>query len=206
MEVSEKHKDALLEIINIGIGKGANVLNQIVKHHVTLEVPSLEIFDREGLLNSLSKWTEKNYSAVEMAFKSMFSGSGLLIFPTEKASKLVQLFVRDLRKENDMDILNVSALTEIGNIVINSVLSTISEEFVLEFKYSIPEYRNGEITKIIKFGEPMDQGQIVLLCKTSFKVIDLDINGTLILIFSINTFNELLSMIDRYYEKLFQKE
>ena len=206
MKVDEKQKDALLEIINIGIGKGANVLNQIVKHHVTLEVPRLEIFDQESFIKFLDNWTQKQYAAVEMAFSSSFSGSGLLIFPTDKARTLVHLFVRELQQEDDMDILNISALTEIGNIVINSVFSTLSGQFNIEFKYDVPEYRHGDINEIIKLDSPEKQGNIILLCKTSFKVIDLNIDGNLILIFEIQTFNELLSMIDQYYKKLFEKE
>jgi chemotaxis protein CheC len=205
MEVSEKHKDALLEIINIGIGRGANVLNQIVEHHVTLETPSLDIFDEKSLMKFLATWTDKDYAAVEMGFSSTFSGSGLLIFPTEKANKLVKLFVRDLHLNNSSDILNISALTEISNIIINSVFSTLSEQFEIELKYAIPEYRHGLIDDIIKF-EPDEYGKVVLLCKTSFKVIELDISGNLLLVFSIKTFNELLSMIDQYYANLFQKK
>lgn len=205
MKVEEKHRDALLEIINIGIGKGANVLNQIVKHHVTLEVPSLEIFDQQDFLQFLNEWKNEDYAAVEMEFKSTFSGFGLLIFPTEKATTLVHLFVRELQQKDDIEILNISALTEIGNIVINSIFSTLSEQFNIEFKYSIPEYRSGEIHEIIKFSNDQKNGNIILLCKTSFQVIDLDIEGKLILIFEIRTFNELLSMIDQFYLRLFEK-
>ena len=205
MEVSEKHRDALLEIINIGIGRGANVLNQIVEHHVTLETPSLDIFDEKSLMKFLATWTDKDYAAVEMGFSSTFSGSGLLIFPSEKANKLVELFVRDLHINSSSDILNISALTEISNIIINSVFSTLSEQFEVELKYAIPEYRHGMIDDIIKF-EPGEYGKVVLLCKTSFKVIELDISGNLLLVFSIKTFNELLSMIDQYYANLFQKK
>lgn len=205
MKVEEKHKDALLEIINIGIGKGANVLNQIVKHHVTLEVPSLEIFDQKDFVKFLNNWEHEDYAAVEMGFSSAFSGFGLLIFPTEKATTLVHLFVRELQQKDDIEILNISALTEIGNIVINSIFSTLSEQFNIEFKYSIPEYKSGDIQEIIKFGKTQSNGNIVLLCKTSFRVIDLDIVGNLILIFEIQTFNELLSMIDQFYLRLFEK-
>ncbi|WP_159517158.1 hypothetical protein [Sunxiuqinia indica] len=205
MEVSEKHRDALLEIINIGIGRGANVLNQIVEHHVTLETPTLDIFDEKSLMKFLATWTDKDYAAVEMGFSSTFSGSGLLIFPSEKANKLVELFVRDLHINNSSDILNISALTEISNIIINSVFSTLSEQFEIELKYAVPEYRHGVIDDIIKF-EPGEYGKVVLLCKTSFKVIELDISGNLLLVFSIKTFNELLSMIDQYYANLFQKK
>jgi chemotaxis protein CheC len=205
MKVEEKHRDVLLEIINIGIGKGANVLNQIVKHHVTLEVPSLEIFDQASFAKFLQKWEGEKYAAVEMEFSSSFSGSGLLIFPTEKATTLVHLFTQEVKQKDDIEVLNISALTEIGNIIINSVFSTLSEQFSIEFKYSLPEYRHGHIEDIIRFGGDQDRRNIILLCKTSFHVIDLDIQGNLILIFEIQTFNELLAMIDQFYLNLFKK-
>ena len=49
MNLNELQLDYLKEIINIGIGKSANLLNQVVKNKVVLKVPVVQIIKIEEI-------------------------------------------------------------------------------------------------------------------------------------------------------------
>jgi|GEM_PF-3941068 len=49
MNINNEQLDAIKEIFNIGVGKGAQVLSQLLESHIQLEVPDIRIYKYDDL-------------------------------------------------------------------------------------------------------------------------------------------------------------
>ena len=58
MKITEKQMEALREIINIGVGKSASMLNTMLNSHIILQVPTLKVFNISELNDELKKERE----------------------------------------------------------------------------------------------------------------------------------------------------
>ena len=194
MEITSEHLDALQEMINIGMGKAAGVLNEMVNAHVLLQVPELQVFHPGQLACEMQLGGEDSVSAVRLKFDEPFSGSAVLLFSQESAAKLVELLVGDGTDSFDLDTLRIGTLQEIGNIVLNTVLGTLGDLLGEHLHFLPPEYLEENITTI--FSEYDSQKHKILYIKTFFYVEQHNLEGEIIFIFQVNTFNKLLKGLD----------
>ena len=51
MEIEEHHLDAISEFINIGDGKAAQILNDMLETHVVITLPEINIFAFDKILH-----------------------------------------------------------------------------------------------------------------------------------------------------------
>ena len=68
MNLTPYQIDALTELINIGVGKAAGMLNQILEAHVNLQVPAIKIFPYTEIRNVLHEIVSTSLSVVKLAF------------------------------------------------------------------------------------------------------------------------------------------
>ena len=87
-KTSPEMKDALREIINIGVGRAAGTLNELLNHHITLEVPRIDVIALGDLDEKFGLVRATSVSAVRLLFKGPIAGVSSLVFPPESASKL----------------------------------------------------------------------------------------------------------------------
>jgi len=200
LEVKETHTDIIRELANIGIGQGANILNNILESHISLTSPEIKIIDKEEILKfSYSKKTNK-FCSVQMRFTNHISGLATLIFPSCDAAKLVSIFTNEVDSIDtlQMDALKKGVLTEVGNIVINAIIGTISNQLKLSLNYSIPEYCENRLwLDIVKKSEK--DKSIGILSQTQFSIKEHSINGEFIILFSDETYIDFFKLIDEYY-------
>lgn len=192
------HMDALKELINIGVGRGASVLNTMLQSHIQLEVPSVEIISKEELKDYISNIdNDESISAVNMGFSGKFSGNTQLMFSTTSASHLVSTLSDEDVLNDSIDDIRAGTLTEIGNIVLNGVMGSISNILNLTFDYSVPTYFEGSTDDIL--GNVSDDSTpVILLARTQFNVRELNVSGTIILHFEIESMNALIEAIRQY--------
>lgn len=187
--------DALKEIINIGVGRGADVLNSMLGLHVRLNVPDLTILSLDDFNREMRTYGEEHLSCVCLPFKGSSRGVAELVFPCEIASRLISALIQDNCEIADMDCIRAAALTEVGNIVLNAVMGTISNMLEFRLEYSIPDYTQTRVNTLL----PLDtkvQNVSILLAKTRFLVEELEIVGKIILFLEVASLKDLLEAID----------
>jgi len=187
--------DALKEIINIGVGKGADVLNAMLGAHVNLQVPCLKILSPDEFEQEIQKSSKECLSCINLPFEGNFSGVTELVFTLENASRLIAALTKDQPNVTDMDSIRSGTFSEVGNIVLNAVMGTISNLFGLRFVYSVPSYSEGDFNSLLPIHATMPDA-MVLLAHTSFRVDNFEIEGNIILFFEIGSFDKLLEAID----------
>lgn len=193
---SDEQLDALKEIVNIGVGKAASMLNDLISTHIHLQVPLIKVFDVHDLGKEFGDLVNQRLSAVHLMFKGPFSGTSSLVFPPESAVKLVDLLTGLETISEDFNALKIGTLTEVGNILLNGVMGSLSNILGKSIEYTLPTYVEGTITSLL--GAPtVDPNTTVLLVQTRFRVEAHDIVGDIILLFEVGAFDNLLKAIDQ---------
>ena len=190
-----EQKVALTELINIGVGRAAGVLNDMLSARVSLAVPNIEIIRSSQLGENLPQLVGQKLSTVSMNFSGSFSGFSSLIFPPDSAGQLVSRLVGEDAAEGSMDSVTTSTLTEVGNILINGIMGSMGNVLGERLNYTVPSYNLIEVENIMETGG-VEKGSVMLLAETKFDIRDFSIQGHVILVFEIESFSGLLKLID----------
>ena len=182
--------DILQELINIGVGRAAGMLNQLVNTHIQLQVPVLRVLTPAQLADMYASRPNSVFSAVQLSFSGEFAGVSALIFPPESASKLVAVVLGKEAMPED-DAMRCGTLQEVGNIVLNGVMGSIANILKEPLHYSAPDFIEADIVGIIG-----RENGMILVARTQFSMKDHLIEGEVLIIFSLSSFDSLLSAID----------
>lgn len=192
--ISEDLLDALREIINIGIGKAAGTLNELLANHITLEVPQIVIVHPDELDKHIYNQSEETVSLVSLQFNGQFSGISTLLFTPDSASKLVDLLVGEEVPGDDMDAIKTGTLTEVGNILLNAVMGSIGNILDSRLTYAIPTYHEGNLRAILL--PMMQHDSAALEVTTRFKVQSRQITGEFLLLFEVGSFDSFVAALE----------
>jgi chemotaxis protein CheC len=200
MSLSAFQFDTLKELINIGVGKAAGSLNEMVESHVILSVPEMRMISPDMLDTEMGNLDPSTMSAVTLGFMGDFSGSASLIFPLESAANLVSVLTGEEKGSPDLDAVKSATLTEVGNIVLNGVVGSLGNILNHNLDYTIPNYEEKPIKRMNIF-QKTNSERVILLIKTQFSIMDFSIDGEIILIFELNSFNSLMEIMGIQIEK-----
>ena len=195
MIFNDLQMDILTEIINIGIGKSAGQLNKLLHKRVHLYVPTVEIISGTEFLNRMLP-ERGRVSSINMSFQGPVTGIAELVSPTKSVQSMLDLIIDESAITDDLDLLRSSTLNEIGNIILNSLIGTVANQFKIRLNYSVPVYSEGRFYDLSAHLCTPDINMIV--GHTRFSVVDMDIEGTFLLNLEINSSQNLMSMIDQY--------
>jgi chemotaxis protein CheC len=196
MQLLPSQIDSLKEMVNIGVGHAAGVLNAILNSRVQLHVPVVEMMNYEELKAKIQSIGHGDVSSVRLGFKGPFSGNASLVFPAEGAVKLVSVITGTEADSSDMNELRVGTLTEVGNIVLNGVMGAIGNELKLHVFYSLPIYLENPFEMLLSSAQTEFDANVVWV-QTSFTVETESIVGDIILVFEVGSLDLLLEAVNR---------
>lgn len=174
--LSAVEHDALTELVNIGVGRAANSLRELVDEEVCLTVPSLEIISREEAVLIIRQGNSYPLIAVRQGFQGEFSGCALLIFPEPNSLELVRAVTRGELSLDDVLELEQEALAEIGNVILNGCMATIANLLERNLTMSLPEIIRGSGANIFELS-PSGADDGILFIRINFSVKDRKISG-----------------------------
>jgi len=194
MYISPEQLDALQELLNIGVGRAAGSLNQMLEKPIRLHIPFLQLGKMEELSKEVQKMKDTTLSSVQLPFKGTFSGASCLLFPTESAKALVIALTGETEDLDTMDSLRESTLTEIGNIVLNGVMGSLANLLNHQIIYSVPFYQETSIQGLLQ-PTPSDSSEIILWGQTQFTIEEYDLTGDIMLMFGIPDLGLLINAV-----------
>lgn len=175
--------DILREIANIGTGNAATSLAKIVNKPIRMKVPEVDMPEFKNLADTLCG-AETLVAGLLIYISGDINGMILYVTPESAACSLINhLMAKNRKNLSEFDDIDISALTEIGNILTSSYLTALSKLMNFTIKQSIP-YMSidmaGAILSVpaIEFGKV---GDTVLLIKSNFNE-DENLSGYFILI------------------------
>ena len=198
MKLEKELSDTLAELVGLGMGRAAEVLNAMLDSHIALSVPTLRLVDIEELVSLFAQNASASLSAVQMRYAGSMRGTVELIFTSGEAGRLVDCLMGETTVlEEGLDAIRAGTLCEIGNIVINALLGTLANQLGMHLEYTVPAYLEGAPTRL--FAEADLSGQeMVLLAETDFRVESRSIHGKIAIFFSLDSFQVLRDAIETY--------
>jgi chemotaxis protein CheC len=174
--LDELERDALTEVVNIGVSRAAVSLRKMIRQQVLLSVPAVEIVTHRAAAALIGQRESEDLVAVRQDFEGAFSGRALLIFPESRSMELVRAVVGDDVGAEDLPDLEIEALSETGNIILNNCLGTMANMLQRSLKMSLPEVLRGSGDDL--FVGPQSEGEgLVLFLYINFSVRERNIRG-----------------------------
>lgn len=203
MILTEKQKDALTELINIGFARTATSLSQLTGHRILLDVPQVSIHPIEELASKLATFVNGEIATVQQIFTGPVSGNALLLLNYEGAVMLSRLVSPEGCPLSDrLDVTAGEVLTEIGNILLNSCLSVFGNLLEIQISFSVPrlylEALDGLIHSLIIGKEEVRYAMVMY---TSFKMRENSVNGYLVLVLGVVSLEKLLELVDSWADE-----
>jgi chemotaxis protein CheC len=196
MIISEYHQDVLNELTNMGIGDASAILNEMVNCHVELTAPRLIALNKKELASALSKSLGTEISMVEMGFSGVMQGSANLLFSVESGKKLTNILSDDFDEE-DYNTLKSGTLTEVGNIILNSVMASFANAFKCHLEYRIPSFNDLSVNQYVQSPSIESfSGDSIFLTEVNFSAEDVQIEGKVVLIFDMDSITSMLNSFE----------
>lgn len=197
MKLTPKQIDALTELFNIGIGRGASILNTMLNSNIRLQVPFVKVLSPMELKSEMEKFGGNRIAAVDLRFEGKFSGTAQLIFPADTAGALVTTLVGEEPTDLDIDSIRAGTLCEVGNVVLNGVMGTIANLLELQFSFSLPGYVEETADNLFST-DIINSSNVIVFARTRFVIEELDIEGDILLFLEVKALHELLEAIEYY--------
>lgn len=196
MKLAPRHLDALSELMNIGVGRAAGMLNEMLGSPIELVVPTVKVLKISELADELGQTPDDHFAFVRLAFQGPIQGTAALVFPPDSAALLVAALTGEEPGTPDLDSVRAGTLSEVGNIVINGVMGSLGNLLSLPLTYDLPTYLEGSPGHLLA-SRLARTDPAMLLAHTRFAVRDLEIQGTILLVFEVRSFDALLDAVDR---------
>lgn len=202
IDIPELTRDALVELINISIGKSANAMNEMIRQEITLSVPEVELMAFEDAEANLKLDANSNeLTTVGQDFNGPVAGKSFLVLPKHNSLQLVQLILGDDVPAQDIPEYEEETLVEVGNVILNAFLGSLSNELYITITTDIPKFSKSNFSG--KFGDgDLKKHTVIMSIHVDFKIKNEQINGYLMLVINLMILKSLIYLIDKYIERI----
>lgn len=195
-QLSELQADALSEIFNIGVGRAASSLSQIVNDEVLLSAPNLMLVPRELATEKILGSDLRKFSTVSQHFSGVFDAEAVLVFPETNALEIVRAMVGEHLAVEELSEFEQEAMCEVGNIILNACMSALADMLRISFDSTLPMHRYGD-TETLELLEG-DEDQMVLLLQVDLSIRQAQIHGHILFLLSIASMCRLFELLDQH--------
>jgi len=195
---SEQYFDVLRELGNIGAGNATTALAEMLQCKVDMKVPQVKLMEFKEVGEAVGG-EENVVAGVYLLVEGDITGSMMFLLEEAAAHTLVNKLMGGMMEpspDGSFSDMELSALKEIGNIIVGSYLNSLSTLTGMCIYPTPPELAIDMAEAIlsvpaIAFGE---MGDKMLLIQTQFTD-DETLDGYFILIPDIDSYNKILSAI-----------
>ena len=200
-ELDGLERDALTELVNIGVSRAASSLRKMLDRLILLTVPSVELVSRKAAAILLGQQEVESLLAIEQQFDGPFDGRALLVFPNTHGRSLVRAILWDDISEAELQTIEDEAMGEAGNIILNSCLGSMANMLNRTLRISLPKIVRGESPRLFIETE-VKSNDLVLFLYINFTVSERDIRGYLALVMDVTSLGKLKALITEFIERV----
>lgn len=186
--------DVLREVGNIGSGNAATALSTMINKKVDMNVPQIKVLEFKEVLDVLGD-AEEPVVGIYFGLEGDLEGNIMFVLDMESSKNLVNmLFGRTDGGELELNEMDMSALSEVGNILSASYANSLSMMTGLALKVTVPSIcvdMAGAVISVpaIQFGITGDHA---IFIETQFLQDENQIEGDIFLIPEVDSFEKLL--------------
>jgi chemotaxis protein CheC len=198
ISLDDLERDALTEIVNIGVSRAASSLRKMIGDQVLLSVPSIEVVSQRRAARLISEREASELVAIRQDFSGPFSGRALLIFPETNSLELVRAVTGGELTAQEVVDLEHEALAETGNVILNSCLATMANMLKRSLTMTIPEVLRGSGAMLFEVNETGASEGLVLFLYIDFAVRKHDIRGYIAMIMDLPSLAVLKELLEEF--------
>lgn len=189
--------DVLREIGNIGAGHAATALSRLLDRPVDMDIPKVKLLPFEEIAEEVGG-AEQVVIAIYFRVEGDAPSHLFFMFELEPARRLLSelLQVKDLDEDNFSE-MDISALSEIGNILAGSYLSSLADFTQLAMSPTVPQLAIDMAGAVLNYGliQYGEMGDCALFIDTKFLQDVQDIQGTFFLIPDPDSFAKIFAAL-----------
>jgi chemotaxis protein CheC len=200
--LTDLERDALTEVVNIGVSRAASSLRKMIGEEVILSVPAIEIMAPQDAARLIGERETDELVASQQQFEGAFSGRALLIFPKATSLDLVRAIMGGDVPPDEIAEMEQEALAETGNVILNGCLATMANMLKRSLDISLPEVVRGDGARlfILEKGQPSDG--LVLFLYINFSVRNKDIRGYIAMLMDLPSLEALKALIVGFIDRV----
>lgn len=201
MNFSELQIDFIKEMFNTGMGSAAVELGDLVNEEVVLSVPDFQLSPVKDVISRIGIETDQIVNTISVRLTGDIEGDGMLVFPETNSLDLVRTFT-----EGDEEITSESmtgqeqeALTEISGIILNHLITTLSEFLELRINSSMPSCHHDKISRILV--APADGPALIMFVGMSFSVKSLNLSGDILFLQNVESTEAFITHVQKVLDE-----
>ena len=200
--LDELEHDALTELVNIGVSRGAASLRKLVHREIILSVPSIEIITRKSAAALISQRERENLVAVQQQFDGPFAGRAMVIFPESSSLSLVRAILSGGMDEAELLAMTDEALAETGNIVLNGCLGAMANMLQRTLTISLPRLQRGDSHALFDTLSQAGDDAPVLFLYINFSIREREVKGYVAMLMDLPSLERLKQLIAEFIDRV----
>ena len=204
--LSEIQLDALTEVFNVGAGRAALSLSEIVGEEVMLSVPSIEVLKAEDVNSRVLTLKDDKFAIVSQLFSGPFDAEAVLLFTENYALEIVRDMMGSQMSIEDLAEFEQEAMCELGNIILNACLSAMADMLGISLNSSLPTYAMSSpdeiTTRLAEKGVEDGDSSYILVLHIDLVLEKHHTEGHLIFLLSSTSLSKLISHIQQYLNNI----
>ena len=196
-EMNDMKLDIFKEMGSIGGGNAATALSSMLNARVSMALPRAEILEFNDALARLGD-PEIVIAGVLVELTGEIQGIMLFIIPEEFSDEVLFRMLGKTRTALlELDEIESSVLTEIGNIVISSYVTALSSLAGVEVELSVPQLAVNMLGGIMSLPMAMmgQQSDRIMMVTREFNIDDKALNSGMLLLPDVESLNILMKKL-----------
>lgn len=196
-KMNEMKIDVLKEMGSIGGGNAATALSSMLSAKVNMTIPTAEILDFNAALEKLGD-PESVIAAVLVELTGEIQGIMLFIVPQEFSDEVLFRMLGKTRVELlEMDEIDSSVITEVGNIVISSYVTALSSLTNVDVELSVPQFTVNMLGGVMSLPIAMmgQHSDKIMMVTGEFRIDGKALNSGMLLLPDVESLNILMKKL-----------
>ena len=195
IDLSEIELDALAETFNLALGEAAAMFSAMVHEEVALSVPTVELIRRADLASELqASLHSSRLCAIRQDFESnsRFKTNTMLLFPEHSSLEIVRRMLGDSTPIEQLTELEQDTLAEVGNIIMNSCMSSLANLFGIRMTGTLPQVNAEDAHDLLSEDKPQE---VILVARISMTLAAHNLSGFVLFVMDPEAIESLLEQV-----------
>lgn len=201
--LTELQLDALAETFNMSLGEAAAIFSQIVSEEIKLSVPAVELLSQQELTDRMAtahsnRHGHERLCSITQHFttRESFSTDTMLVFSESGSLEIIRRMLGGASHAETITELEQDALAEIGNIIINGCMSTISNLFKKPALGTLPSVSTSAPNMLFSHRS----SDHVLLVKIGMHLASQNIDGYVLFLMDVDSVRHFVNEVEQVFK------
>jgi len=158
-ELNELEYDLLTELFNIGVGRAAASLSEMLNQEIKLSVPEITFCTVNTLIQRFN--ASDNIITITQDISGPFDMKSMLVFPSDGSIHVIRAMLGEHLTDEMATELQQEAFSEIGNIILNACIGIIAKTLDETFAIELPHFNQDKPAAV--FNENTEDGEQVVM-------------------------------------------